>query len=50
MAYDCEFVFCQRALAIGHFLCQVQQELVECTVSSVSLARLSNELPIQLGQ
>src|SRR5258708_2197166 len=47
---DCELVFCKRALAIGHFLCQVQQELVECTVSSVSQARLSNEPLIQLGQ
>jgi len=26
MACDCEFVLCQRALAIGHFLGHVQQE------------------------
>jgi hypothetical protein len=26
MAYDCEFVFCERALALGHFLSHIQNE------------------------
>jgi hypothetical protein len=26
MAYDCEFIFCQGALAKGHLLSRLQQE------------------------